>query len=233
MEVFQRKRGSANGQKEGCPFDYFFIGEMGLSNESIVGLAKRGVQEIKQYQEAKRSGPAGGDNIPSTEKEFDGKSLSPATKHRRIFIKTGGDGTQTKCVYVNPDHGNIKVFDRVYNNVLSNDLSPRAKRTEMMESPHLRERVIKEMQSRTLAMCFVSRLGWGEPEYWNEFVCAVESVCNGGSRQVARCRQGFGNVGNCDVGVGIMVARDSEPRCHTCSHGRQQEALVGNIDDAW
>ena len=113
-------------------YDYAFMSETGLSNESIMDASKNEMHEMTMLPMRKRGGQAGGVFQPSTEREFDPKYLTDCAKHNREFYFTGGKTTASKCAYVNPNSGKIKVFGGVYNDICMNDVSPKAKRKELM-----------------------------------------------------------------------------------------------------
>ena len=161
--------------------DYAFIGDLGISNESIKCISVKESTRIRTLVKNSRQGPAGGYLIPSQERCFDTRSMSKCTKLVREFAK-GPKSRSTACAITYWNHNKSKActYGSCYNDMFMDYRSDAKIRKMLLSCGAERERAVKEMQYRLKCLLAVDVL---ELEHssaiWGTFQKAVKAALGG------------------------------------------------------
>ena len=161
--------------------DFAMVDTSGISNETIYELSAQEQTSILEMESSPRQGTAGGTFYFSKNLDHDVKSLSPATKHSRVFLaKEDATSTRLTVVYVCCLTGVPKpeTYHGVYNDVLMKRNKSKDKRANAMESPYLREKYISEMKSRLRCFCIMDHCGLknSNVNHWASFIEAMKTI---------------------------------------------------------
>ena len=154
--------------------DFAMVDTSGISNETIYELSAQEQTSILEMESAPRQGNAGGSFYFSKNLDHDVKSLSPATKHSRVFIaKQDATSTRLTVVYVSCLKGAPapETYNGVYNDVLMQRNDSNEKKENALQSPYLREKYIAEMKSRLRCFCIMHHCGLknSRVNHWESF----------------------------------------------------------------
>ena len=156
--------------------DFLFIGNSGLSNESIKDISIAESKELGSMPKFKRSGSAGGWYLPTQEDNHDTLSMSKATAHdQRAFLRKGGNSTGSRMAYRNLENGGNR-SRTMYKDCYGRNLSER--QALVLESFSEREHAITTMEFRLKCLLATVKIGLTEQsiDAFADFEVALETV---------------------------------------------------------
>jgi hypothetical protein len=166
--------------------DFAMVDTSYISNEAIYELSAQETGSILDMDAGSRWGVAGGRFQVSDNKDHDVQSLSPATKHDRVFIaKESSSSTLLDVLYINYDRERgkptVELFGSLYNEVLMKRKNKREKRNDTLKCKYLREKYLSEMKSRLRCFCVMDKYGLRNTnhDHWQSFKAAVSRTTNG------------------------------------------------------
>jgi hypothetical protein len=154
-----------------------------ITNETIYEISAKESSSIVSMETAPRQGSAGGRFHFSNNVDHDVASLSPATKHTRVFVARDNSlSTKLSVVYVNYAHesGTPTVVEcqSVYNDVLMKRMNSEEKRRAALGCSHLRSKCISEMKSRLRCFMVMDHYGLKNSncDHWQSFIKAMRAT---------------------------------------------------------
>lgn len=161
--------------------DFAMVDSSYLDNTTIFTLSEKEMPSIVKLEKGDRQGGAGGRFLFSENRDHDVRSLSPATKHDRLFftVKTHSS-VKLSVAYINHapqkgGHPKAVLYGSVYNDVFMKRLSWQDKLQDTRKCPFLRERYIAEMKCRLRCFWVMDHFGLTNPNcpHWASFQNAL------------------------------------------------------------